>query len=231
MADGCDDPSRSTSSPGSSNGAWSSRRRPAIPGEASRSGGPLLKGLMSRMAGASLQVLARVGTWDADQFLQGVLDRTFVTRWASTATRASKSGSSWWPRPGDSACPVAEMPTIWLDRTFGVSNFKIGKVAARSTCGGTALPSARSFDRRDRRSLLQDDGHEPRRSNRHKEGDDGESGERLGGFHRRLRGRRAAPRGYDVVGIDNFSKYGPVRSHTTTIPSTRSSRATAETST
>ena len=38
-------------------------------------------------------------------------------------------------------------------------------------------------------------------------------------------------RGHEVVGIDNFSKYGPVAQvATTTTPTTRSSRATPATS-
>ena len=35
--------------------------------------------------------------------------------------------------------------------------------------------------------------------------------------------------GHEVIGVDNFSKYGRVRSHTTTIGATASSRATPRT--
>ena len=38
--------------------------------------------------------------------------------------------------------PVAELPTIWLDRTAGESNFKLAAVDPACTCAGTASPSA-----------------------------------------------------------------------------------------
>ena len=50
---------------------------------------------------------------------------TSCRRWGCRATGASRSASSSWPRPAGPACPIAEIPTIWLDRSFGTSNFKL----------------------------------------------------------------------------------------------------------
>ena len=53
--------------------------------------------------------------------------------------------------PPPAACPVAEIPTIWLDRTLGDSQLQALGLAAASTCAGTASPSVGRSPRRDRR--------------------------------------------------------------------------------
>ena len=55
-------------------------------------GGPLLKALLSRLAGLSLHWFARVGTRDATNSLQGVLDRRSSARSASTAAAGFEIG-------------------------------------------------------------------------------------------------------------------------------------------
>ena len=93
MADGCDDPQQIDQ-------LTRLVERGVVVAAASRYsrggqqvGGPLVKGLMSRIAGASLRVFARVGTWDPTNSFKAY-DRRFVQEVGITATRASRSGSS-----------------------------------------------------------------------------------------------------------------------------------------
>ena len=89
-------------------------------------GGPLLKGLMSRAAGASLRVLARVGTWDPTNSFKAY-DRRFVDAVGIHSDKGFEVGLELVTKARRLRLPVAEVPTIWLDRTFGVSHFKVGK--------------------------------------------------------------------------------------------------------
>lgn len=87
-------------------------------------GGPFFKNLMSRLAGLTLCWFARVGTHDATnsfkaynvEFLRevGVVSDTGFTIGLELVAKARRSRRK-----------VAEIPTIWLDRAYGVSNFKV----------------------------------------------------------------------------------------------------------
>ena len=118
------------SSPAWSSGAWWSRpRRRYMPGGqqvggAVPEGDALAAGRAARSAGspASARTTRRTRSRRTTAaFVQRGRDR--VRR------RASRSGSSWWPRRAAAGCPVAEIPTIWLDRGAGQSNFKMWQVA------------------------------------------------------------------------------------------------------
>jgi len=89
-------------------------------------GGPMLKGLMSRSAGASLRVLARVGTWDPTNSFKAY-DRQFVREVGIHSDKGFEVGLELVAKARRLRRPVAEVPTIWLDRTFGESHFKIAK--------------------------------------------------------------------------------------------------------
>jgi glycosyltransferase involved in cell wall biosynthesis len=89
-------------------------------------GGPLLKGLMSRLAGASLHVLARVGTWDPTNSFKAY-DRKFVQEVGVHSDKGFEVGLELVAKARRLRQPVAEVPTIWLDRTFGTSHFKVAK--------------------------------------------------------------------------------------------------------
>ncbi|HTW07420.1 MAG TPA: hypothetical protein VME46_07920, partial [Acidimicrobiales bacterium] len=89
-------------------------------------GGPLLKGFMSRAAGASLRVLARVGTWDPTNSFKAY-DRQFVQEVGIHSDKGFEVGLELVAKARRLRRPVAEMPTIWLDRTLGVSHFKVMK--------------------------------------------------------------------------------------------------------
>ena len=126
MADGCDDPQQIDQ-------LTRLVERGVVVAAASRYskggqqvGGPLLKGLMSRTAGASLRVLARVGTWDPTNSFKAY-DRRFVDAVGIHSDKGFEVGLELVTKARRLRLPVAEVPTIWLDRTFGVSHFKVVK--------------------------------------------------------------------------------------------------------
>lgn len=126
MADGCDDPQQIDQ-------LTRLVERGVVVASASRYsrggqqvGGPLLKGLMSRVAGASLHVLARVGTWDPTNSFKAY-DRDFVRQVGIHSDKGFEVGIELVAKARRLRRPVAEIPTIWLDRTFGESNFKVAK--------------------------------------------------------------------------------------------------------
>ena len=87
-------------------------------------GGPWLKSLFSRWAGLSLYLFARVGTHDATNSF-----KAYSTKFVRSVGIDSKSGFEVGIELVSKArrlrLPVAELPTIWLDRSTGVSNFKM----------------------------------------------------------------------------------------------------------
>ena len=89
-------------------------------------GGPFLKGLMSRAAGASLRILARVGTWDPTNSFKAY-DRHFVNQVGIDSDKGFEVGLELVAKARRLRRPVAELPTIWLDRTFGESHFDVVK--------------------------------------------------------------------------------------------------------
>jgi dolichol-phosphate mannosyltransferase len=87
-------------------------------------GGPLLKGLMSRTAGLSLYWFARVGTRDATNSFKAY-SAPFVREVGIDSRAGFEVGLELTAKARRLRRPVAEMPTIWLDRAVGMSNFKI----------------------------------------------------------------------------------------------------------
>jgi len=85
-------------------------------------GGPLLKGLISQGAGRSLGILARVGTHDATNSFKAY-SRDFIREVGIHSTSGFEIGLELTAKARRLRRPVAELPTIWLDRTFGDSNF------------------------------------------------------------------------------------------------------------
>jgi dolichol-phosphate mannosyltransferase len=126
MADGCDDPQQIDQ-------LTRLVERGVVVAAASRYsrggqqvGGPLVKGLMSRVAGGSLRVLARVGTWDPTNSFKAY-DRHFVQEVGIHSDKGFEVGLELVAKARRLRRPVAEVPTIWLDRTFGESHFKLVK--------------------------------------------------------------------------------------------------------
>lgn len=87
-------------------------------------GGPFLKGLISRMAGLSLWGLARVGTHDATNSFKAY-DADFVHQVGITSCAGFEIGIELVAKARRARLPVAELPTIWLERHQGMSNFKL----------------------------------------------------------------------------------------------------------
>ena len=89
-------------------------------------GGPLLKGLMSQAAGRSLAWFARVGTRDATNSFKAY-STDFVREVGIDSRDGFEIGIELAAKARRLRRPVAEIPTIWLDRTQGDSNFHLRK--------------------------------------------------------------------------------------------------------
>ena len=87
-------------------------------------GGPWAKGFMSRMAGLTLFHLARVGTRDATNSYKAYSKR-FIDAVEVESDQGFEIGIELISKARRYRQPVAEIPTIWLDRAFGASNFKL----------------------------------------------------------------------------------------------------------
>ncbi len=89
-------------------------------------GGPVIKSTMSRLAGLSLFWLARVGTHDATSSYKAY-SREFVREVGIESDAGFEIAIELVAKARRRRLPVAEVPTLWLDRTAGVSNFKLWK--------------------------------------------------------------------------------------------------------
>jgi hypothetical protein len=89
-------------------------------------GGPLVKGTLSRLAGRSLRTFAHVGTRDATNSFKAY-STEFVKEVGIDSRDGFEIGIELTAKAKRLRKPVAEIPTIWLDRQAGVSNFKIAK--------------------------------------------------------------------------------------------------------
>jgi len=87
-------------------------------------GGPLIKGLLSRSAGRSLQLLARTGTRDATNSFKAY-STAFARCVGIDSRHGFEIGIELTAKARRLRLPVAEIPTIWLDRPAGVSSFKV----------------------------------------------------------------------------------------------------------
>lgn len=89
-------------------------------------GGPFVKGLLSKLAGRSLRTLARVGTRDATNSFKAY-STEFVRAVGVDSRSGFEIGLELTAKATRLRLPVAEVPTIWLDRAFGVSNFDMSR--------------------------------------------------------------------------------------------------------
>ena len=87
-------------------------------------GGPWIKASLSRLAGLSLYYLARVGTRDATNSFKAY-STDFVKAVGIESDRGFEIGIEMVAKARRHRLPVAEIPTIWLDRAFGESNFRL----------------------------------------------------------------------------------------------------------
>lgn len=124
MADGCDDPMQIDT-------LTRLVERGVVVAAASRYmrggqqvGGPAFKSLLSRLAGNSLYWFARVGTHDATNSFKAY-SAEFVRAVGLESDQGFEIGIELVAKARRARQPIAEVPTIWLDRTFGTSNFKL----------------------------------------------------------------------------------------------------------
>jgi len=89
-------------------------------------GGPVLKGVLSRTAGRSLRLFARIGTRDATNSFKAY-STSFVREVGIDSRDGFEIGIELTAKAKRLRLPVAEIPTIWLDRPAGVSNFKVAE--------------------------------------------------------------------------------------------------------
>jgi glycosyltransferase involved in cell wall biosynthesis len=89
-------------------------------------GGPLLKKLLSSGAGRSLFWFARVGTRDATNSFKAY-SKAFIDDVGIDSRDGFEIGLELTAKARRLRLPVAEIPTIWLDREAGVSRFKLAR--------------------------------------------------------------------------------------------------------
>ena len=124
MADGCDDPRQIDDLARLvDRGVAVAAASRYMPG-GQQVGGPLLKGLLSRAAGRSLALFARIGTRDATNSFKAY-STDFVHAVGIESRAGFEIGIELTAKARRMRMPVAEIPTIWLDRQAGVSNFKV----------------------------------------------------------------------------------------------------------
>lgn len=89
-------------------------------------GAPRFKSLLSRLAGRSLHAFANAGTRDATNSFKAY-DAEFVRSVGIDSRDGFEIGLELTAKARRLRLPVAEIPTIWLDRTVGESNFRLAK--------------------------------------------------------------------------------------------------------
>lgn len=87
-------------------------------------GGPFVKSLLSRTAGISLHALARVGTRDATNSYKAY-NTQFVRDVGIDSRHGFEIGLELTAKAKRLGRPIAEIPTIWLDRQVGDSRFDL----------------------------------------------------------------------------------------------------------
>jgi dolichol-phosphate mannosyltransferase len=126
MADGCDDPRQIDELTRLvERGVVVAAASRYMPG-GQQVGGLLMKRILSRTAGRTLYWFARVGTRDATNSFKAY-SRDFVEQAGIESEDGFEIGLELTAKARRLRLPVAEIPTIWLDRPTGVSNFKFLK--------------------------------------------------------------------------------------------------------
>jgi dolichol-phosphate mannosyltransferase len=89
-------------------------------------GGPRFKRFLSRWAGRLLYWFARVGTRDSTNSFKAY-DAEFVRQVGIESRSGFEIGLELTAKATRLRLPVAEIPTIWLDRALGDSSFDVGR--------------------------------------------------------------------------------------------------------
>ncbi len=126
MADGCDDPRQIDDLARLiERGVAVAAASRYMPG-GQQVGGPYLKSLISQFAGRSLRFLAHTGTRDATNSFKAY-SAEFVRAVGIDSRDGFEIGIELTSKAKRMRLPVAEIPTIWLDRQAGISNFKMAR--------------------------------------------------------------------------------------------------------
>ena len=87
-------------------------------------GAPWLKGMLSRGAGISLRYFAGIGTHDATNSFKAY-STEFVRSVGIDSTKGFEIGIELVAKARRLRRPIAQIPTIWLERESGESNFRL----------------------------------------------------------------------------------------------------------
>jgi len=87
-------------------------------------GGPILKRTLSRLAGRSLRALARAGTSDATNSFKAY-STSFIRDVGIDSRHGFTIGIELTAKARRLRRPVAELPTVWVDRSAGESGFRL----------------------------------------------------------------------------------------------------------
>ncbi len=126
MADGSDDPSQidELAALVAAGAVLAAASRYAPGGR--QLGGPPLKGMLSRLAGTSLRLLARAGTTDATNSFKAY-SAEFARRAGVDSRHGFEIGIELTAKARRLRLPVAEIPTTWRDRAGGRSGFRLAR--------------------------------------------------------------------------------------------------------
>ena len=126
MADGCDDPRQIDDLARLvDRGVAVAVASRYMPG-GQQVGGPVMKGFLSKTAGRSLRLLAHTGTRDATNSFKAY-STSFVRQVGIDSRHGFEIGIELTAKAKRLGLPVAEIPTIWLDRQAGISNFRVAR--------------------------------------------------------------------------------------------------------
>ena len=126
MADGCDDPTQVDELVRLVERGVAVAAASRYMAGGQQVGGPAIKGTLSALAGRSLRLLAHVGTRDATNSFKAY-SRDFVREVGIDSRDGFEIGIELTAKAKRMRRPVAEIPTIWLDRQAGISNFKVAR--------------------------------------------------------------------------------------------------------
>jgi glycosyltransferase involved in cell wall biosynthesis len=126
MADGCDDPRQVEELAHLvKRGVVIAAASRYMPG-GQQVGGPRIKRWLSRLAGTSFAFITGVGTRDATNSFKAY-DKNFVNQVGIHSRHGFEIGLELTAKARRLGLSVAEIPTTWIDRTYGKSNFKLAK--------------------------------------------------------------------------------------------------------
>lgn len=87
-------------------------------------GAPKLKGFLSKIAGKSFGFITNCGTKDATNNFKAY-SKEFLTKNAIESRSGFQVGLELVAKATRQKLPIAEIPTIWIERTYGISNFNL----------------------------------------------------------------------------------------------------------